>query len=97
MKKVDATMAIVSRKGKILEKYTELPSEGKFTEEISVKVFHPPRAASKITCYVNLRSNMKFNEIKYATAVMEEFLKKNQVYIRVDNYKTTAQSRSQDF
>eukprot|EP00978_Attheya_sp_CCMP212_P028329 scaffold97599_cov32-Attheya_sp.AAC.1 len=88
MKKVDTTMAIVSRKSKIFEKYTELPSGDKFTEEITVKVFHPPRAASKITCYVNLRSNVKFNEIKYVTAVME-FFKKNQVYIRVDNYNNS--------
>eukprot|EP00978_Attheya_sp_CCMP212_P002412 scaffold4929_cov47-Attheya_sp.AAC.2 len=75
MKKVDTTIAIVSRKSKIFEKYTELPSGDKFTEEITVKVFHPPRVASKITCYVQLQSNAKFNEIKYATAVME-FLKK---------------------
>jgi hypothetical protein len=88
MEKVDATMAIVSRKSKIYEKYTELPSGDKFTEEITVKAFHPPRAASKITCYVQLQSKVKFNEIKYATAVME-FLKKNQVYIRVDNYNNS--------
>eukprot|EP00978_Attheya_sp_CCMP212_P046152 scaffold376796_cov47-Attheya_sp.AAC.1 len=37
MKKVDTTMAIVSRKSKIFEKYTELPSEEKFMEEINVK------------------------------------------------------------
>eukprot|EP00978_Attheya_sp_CCMP212_P042519 scaffold260406_cov31-Attheya_sp.AAC.3 len=85
MKKVDTTMAIVLRKSKIFEKYVELLSGDKFTEEITVKVFHPPRAISKITCYIALGSNVKFNEIKYATAVME-FLKKNQVCIRVDNY-----------
>eukprot|EP00978_Attheya_sp_CCMP212_P016331 scaffold42659_cov29-Attheya_sp.AAC.2 len=89
MKKVDTTMAILSRKGNILEKYMQLPSGDKFMDEITVKVFHPPRATSKIPCYVNLRSNVKFNAIKYATAVME-FLKKNQVYyIKVDNYNNS--------
>ena len=83
MKKVDTNMAIVSRKMLIYEKYTELPTGEKFTDEITVKEYHPPRASSKITCYVTLQSKVKFNEIKYATSVME-FLKKNQVYLHVD-------------
>jgi hypothetical protein len=88
MKKADTTLAIVSRTSKIYEKYLELPSGEKFTDEITVKEYHPPRAATKITCYVNLQSKVKFNEIKYANAVME-FLKKNQIYLRVDNYNNS--------
>jgi hypothetical protein len=88
MKKVDTNMAIVSRKMLIYEKYTELPTGEKFTDEITVKEYHPPRASSKITCYVTLQSKVKFNEIKYATSVME-FLKKNQVYLRVDKYNNS--------
>eukprot|EP00978_Attheya_sp_CCMP212_P049542 scaffold678411_cov122-Attheya_sp.AAC.1 len=88
MKKSDPTMAIVSRTMKIYDKYLELPSGEKFTDEITVKEYHPPRAVSKITCYVALKSKVKFNEIKYANAVME-FLKKNQIYLRVDNYNNS--------
>eukprot|EP00978_Attheya_sp_CCMP212_P019802 scaffold55887_cov37-Attheya_sp.AAC.1 len=73
---------------KIYDKYLELPSGENFTDEITVKEYHPPRAASKITCYVALKSKVKFNEIKYANTVME-FLKKNQIYLRVDNYNNS--------
>eukprot|EP00978_Attheya_sp_CCMP212_P039384 scaffold204226_cov39-Attheya_sp.AAC.1 len=73
---------------KIYDKYLELPSGEKFTDEITVKEYHPPRAASKSTCYVALKSKVKFNEIKYANAVMD-FLKKNQIYLRVDNYNNS--------
>eukprot|EP00978_Attheya_sp_CCMP212_P004293 scaffold9391_cov59-Attheya_sp.AAC.1 len=88
MKKCDPTLAIVSTHSKIYEKYLELPSGKKFTDEITVTEYHPPRAASKITCYVALKSKVKFNEIKYANAVME-VLKKNQIYLRVDNYNNS--------
>jgi hypothetical protein len=88
MKKSDPTMAIVSKTMKMYDKYLELPSGEKFTDEITVKEYHPPRAASKITCYVGLKSKVKFNEIKYANAVMD-FLKKNQIYLRVDNYNNS--------
>eukprot|EP00978_Attheya_sp_CCMP212_P042733 scaffold265762_cov28-Attheya_sp.AAC.1 len=88
MKKSDPTMATVSKTMKIYDKYLELPSGEKFTDEITVKEYHPPHAASKITCYVALKSKVKFNEIKYANAVME-CLKKNQIYLHVDNYNNS--------
>eukprot|EP00978_Attheya_sp_CCMP212_P039918 scaffold212471_cov54-Attheya_sp.AAC.1 len=68
MNKFDPTMAIVSKNMKIYDKYLELPSGEKFTDKITVKEYHPPRAASKINCYVALKSKLKFNEIKYANA-----------------------------
>jgi hypothetical protein len=88
MKKVDPTMAIISRTSKIYDKFTELPTGDKFTDEIKVSEYNPPRAATKITCYVILQSKEKFNVIKYDNKVME-FLKQNQVYIRVDNYNNS--------